>query len=224
MNILLGVTGSVAAIKLPEMVDTLGELGKVKVVATPSAIQIVDRIKNYDLWRAKGPGFSEEQQTVLREIDSIGMIKRAQVCRIIEDRDEWMWQKIGDPVLHIDLKDWADVLVIAPLTANTLAKMAYGLADSLLTCICRAWPPPRFPRDLFTPAEGGKPIVVAPAMNTDMWEHPHTMRAFKTLWGIYGENLTLVSPVEKKLACGTTGIGAMAAPHVIAEYVRKAVV
>jgi phosphopantothenoylcysteine decarboxylase len=214
MNILLGVTGSVAAIKLPEMVDSLSELGNVKVVATSSAIQIIGKIKDHYLPAHGLP-------SILRANDT----EHTRICTLIQDKDEWQWDKIGDPVLHIDLKDWADVLVIAPLTANTLAKIAYGLADNLLTCICRAWPAPQLISSLNDPLgrfEGGKPIVVAPAMNTDMWEHPHTRRAFKTLWEIYGQDFTVVQPVEKKLACGTTGIGAMAPASVIAEYVRKA--
>jgi len=50
-----------------------------------------------------------------------------------------MWKKRGDPVLHIELKKWADCLLIAPLSANTLAKLSNGLSDNLLTLICRAW-------------------------------------------------------------------------------------
>lgn len=56
------------------------------------------------------------------------------------DEDEWhAWKAIGDPVLHIDLRRWADLMVIAPLSANTLAKLAGGLCDNLLTCVVRAW-------------------------------------------------------------------------------------
>src|SRR5262245_20486764 len=68
-----------------------------------------------------------------------------------------------DPVLHIELRRWADLLVIAPLDANTLAKLAYGLSDNLLTCLYRAW-------------DRRRPIVLAPAMNTFMWENPLTDR------------------------------------------------
>lgn len=56
------------------------------------------------------------------------------------DEDEWhVWQNKGDPVLHIDLRKWADLLVIAPLSANSLAKMAQGLCDNCLTSVVRAW-------------------------------------------------------------------------------------
>ena len=56
------------------------------------------------------------------------------------DLDEWnAWTKRGDPVLHIDLRNWADILIVAPLDANTLAKIACGISDNLLTCVLRAW-------------------------------------------------------------------------------------
>ena len=56
------------------------------------------------------------------------------------DEDDWRsWKAVGDEVLHIELRRWADVLVVAPLSANTLAKVACGLCDNLLTCVVRAW-------------------------------------------------------------------------------------
>lgn len=56
------------------------------------------------------------------------------------DEEEWhQWQKKGDPVLHIELRKWADLLVVAPLSANTLAKLAQGLCDNCLTSVVRAW-------------------------------------------------------------------------------------
>src|SRR5205807_2373825 len=88
---------------------------------------------------------------------------------VIVDEDEWPGQteerRYGreDKVLHIDLRRWGDLLVIAPLDANTLAKLAAGLADNCLTCVWRAWEPSR-------------PVVLAPAMNTQMWQHPATAR------------------------------------------------
>ncbi len=56
------------------------------------------------------------------------------------DEDDWRsWKTVGDDVLHIELRRWADIMVIAPLSANTLAKVANGLCDNLLTCVVRAW-------------------------------------------------------------------------------------
>ena len=77
------------------------------------------------------------------------------------DEDEWKYEKVGDPVLHIELRKWADILLIAPMSANTLAKVAQGLSDNLVTCVARAW-------------DVSKPFVVCPAMNTQMWVHPLT--------------------------------------------------
>jgi phosphopantothenoylcysteine decarboxylase len=58
----------------------------------------------------------------------------------IGNEDDWrQWRKVGDEVLHIELRRWADALVIAPLSANSLAKLAGGMCDNLLTCIVRAW-------------------------------------------------------------------------------------
>ena len=74
----------------------------------------------------------------------------------------------GDSVLHIELRKWADILVIAPLDANTLAKLAVGLCDNCLTCVWRAWDPARA-------------VGLAPAMNTLMWEHPFTRRHLRSL-------------------------------------------
>jgi phosphopantothenoylcysteine decarboxylase len=56
------------------------------------------------------------------------------------DEAEWHeWSKVGDPVMHIELRRWADVFIIAPLSANSLAKLANGMCDNLVTCIARAW-------------------------------------------------------------------------------------
>src|SRR6185295_16400642 len=83
-------------------------------------------------------------------------------------RKEGKTFQMGQPVVHIELRRWADLFLIAPLDANTLAKLAAGLADNCLTCVWRAWDPAR-------------PIVLAPAMNTLMWEHPLTARHLRQL-------------------------------------------
>ncbi|ORE20528.1 flavo protein [Rhizopus microsporus] len=67
------------------------------------------------------------------------------------------WKKISDPILHIQLRDWADIMVIAPLDANTMGKIANGLCDNLLTCILRAW-------------NVMKPVIACPAMNTSIYQ------------------------------------------------------
>jgi phosphopantothenoylcysteine synthetase/decarboxylase len=131
-----------------------------------------------------------------------------------EHDQEWKdWRRMGDPVLHIDLRDWADVAVVAPLSAHSLAKFATGLCDDALSCAVRAWPW----------AGAGKPLVLAPAMNTGMWEHPVT-RAHLDALRSFGEHqpgaVTIVPPQVKTLACGETGDGALASVQDIVEAVQ----
>jgi phosphopantothenoylcysteine decarboxylase len=196
-NILLGVTGSVAAIRTPALVAALRQAEHdVRVVTTRHALYFFDPA----------------------ELDPVPLIR---------DEDEWpgqRWQR-DEPVLHIELRRWADLLLIAPLDANTLAKLAHGLSDNCLTCVWRAWDPAR-------------PVVLAPAMNTLMWQHPLTRRHLTLLapapppagldedtlveWlnGLRGP-LRIVPPQSKRLACGDVGIGAMAEVADIAALVRR---
>ena len=105
-------------------------------------------------------------------------------------------------------------MVIAPLSANSLAKMTMGLADNLLLSVVRAWDT----AGLIDGRNGGgkKRIVVAPAMNTAMWRHPVTRKQIRVLeedWGVGGHEdegwVEVLRPVEKELACGDVGDGAM---------------
>lgn len=112
------------------------------------------------------------------------------------DQDEWSaWTNRTDVVLHIELRRIAAALLIAPLSANTLGKIANGLCDNLLTSVVRCW-------DI-----GKKPLVVAPAMNTMMYEHPITDIQITFL----REKLLIkVLPTCcKKLMCGDEGFGAL---------------
>lgn len=178
MKILLGVTGSVAATLTPQLTRELSKLGEVQIAATRSSLYF---------WQPH----NLEQRTWLED-------------------DEWpgMGYAKEQEIPHIELRRWADILVIAPLSANTLAKMANGLADNLLTCTARAW-------------DMEKPLIIAPAMNTFMWLHPATAEHVATLKRWYGAKLTLVEPIEKKLACGDTGIGAIARIEMIVEAVGR---
>jgi phosphopantothenoylcysteine decarboxylase/phosphopantothenate--cysteine ligase len=104
---------------------------------------------------------------------------------------------------HVELGRWADVLLIAPLSCNTLAKMAQGLCDNLL---------------LATYLSAVCPVVVAPAMDEDMWHHPSTQTNLDRLIS-YGNK---VIPVEKgELASGLYGDGRMAEPETILDFLRK---
>lgn len=122
------------------------------------------------------------------------------------DEDEWtQWNELGDPVLHIELRRWADVLLIAPATADCLAKLSNGICDTLLLSVGRAW-------------DFSKPVVVAPAMNTMMWEHPTTAEHLSRLrsWGVH-----VVDPVEKRLACDDVGMGAQAPAAMIVARLEQ---
>jgi phosphopantothenoylcysteine decarboxylase len=201
-RILLGVTGSVAAIKTPELFRALRGSGhNVRIVATEPSLAFFR------------PGDLGESGVVYR------------------DADEWPtggWSR-GDPVLHIAFRDWADLLVVAPLDANTLGKFALGMCDNFLTCVIRAW-------------DFGKPIILAPAMNTRMWDHPATVRHLRmiledhgdgrrpavwtldeaaSLFATHAPRIVLVPPQSKRLACGDVGVGAMADVVGIAEEVRR---
>lgn len=99
------------------------------------------------------------------------------------------------------------MLVVAPLSANSLAKLANGLCDNLLTCIVRAWDP-------------AKPMLLAPAMNTLMWANPFTARHLNEVRSVYGAQV--IDVVSKKLACGDVGAGAMASAGTIIESVVTA--
>ncbi|MDF1762518.1 MAG: bifunctional phosphopantothenoylcysteine decarboxylase/phosphopantothenate--cysteine ligase CoaBC [Oleibacter sp.] len=103
---------------------------------------------------------------------------------------------------HIELAKWADVLVIAPASANLLARLAQGMGNDLLTTVCLA-----------TEA----PLCIAPAMNQAMWRDPMTQANLKRLQDAHGKNLTLVGPNAGEQACGDVGPGRMVEPEQIAQ-------
>ena len=193
-HLLLAASGSVATIKLPDIVNELSRYNdlSVRIIVTRSAEHFL-------------AGQSEEQPL----LDSLLQVKN--IDGIYRDDDEWdkPWIRGGN-ILHIELRRWADLLVVAPLSANSLAKITFGFADNLLLSVVRAW-------DTTGEIEGSKKkrIVVAPAMNTAMWKHPVTKKQMKVLqeeWGIGGKGdgwIEVLSPMEKKLACGDSGDGAM---------------
>lgn len=198
MNILLAGTGSVAAIKYWRLMMALQEIGEVKGVLTEKA----------EFFARK----SMTQEVLDKNLPDL----------LVTEQDEWKWNEVGDRIPHIDLKDWADILVIAPLSANTLAKMANGICDNLLTSIYRAWP-------IVGDFAAEKPIVVAPAMNTNMWHHPVTKEHIDTLLSWHNafdfsyklnSRLYMINPVESTLACGTKGMGAMAPVSHIVKVVK----
>jgi phosphopantothenoylcysteine decarboxylase/phosphopantothenate--cysteine ligase len=109
-----------------------------------------------------------------------------------------LWEEPG-VVLHVELAHWANLAVVAPATANLLAKLATGLADDLLTC---------------TLLEASCPLVVAPAMHTGMWDHPATQDNAATL---AARGVRFVGPATGALAAGDEGSGRLADPEEILE-------
>ena len=96
---------------------------------------------------------------------------------------------------HISMAKWADAVLVAPLTANTMAKLAMGLADDALTTVLLAVPK-------------ATPVLLAPAMNTAMWSHPVTQRNLGWIDAL--QRYTVIPPVSKRLACGDVGPGGLA--------------
>lgn len=209
-NIILGLTGSVASIKAEDLISSAASIPREEVDLDPNA-DIIPAIRVVATKAAKH--FFDWDMT----IENCAFCEGAGVY-FYDDEDDWReWKKVGDPVLHIELRRWADIMVVAPCSANTLAKMANGLCDDLLSCIVRAW-------DFNDPY---KRMVIAPAMNTMMWESPFTRKHLATLVELGGgtmddqNRVVIVGPVEKTLACGDVGNGAMAAPADIMKMVEK---
>ena len=100
-----------------------------------------------------------------------------------------------DPIAHITFSQSVDLLIIAPATANILAKFANGVADDFLTSTYLA---------------ANAPVLVAPAMNTMMWEHPATRRNLETL---RRDGVEIVAPDDGEMACGTIGPGRLSEPE-----------
>jgi phosphopantothenoylcysteine decarboxylase len=193
-RVLLCGTGSVATVKLPKLALALAKRGyEVRLVLTQRA-----RV------------FFEDGAAECYDAEAWAAFRAAEPpFRVLTDEDEWGgFSRVGqDEVLHVALRRWADLMLVAPLSANTLAKLAGGLCDNLLTCVARAW-------------DVRKPLLVAPAMNTHMWTHPFTARHCASLREDLGYGY--VPPVEKLLACGDRGQGAMAEVETLVEAVAAA--
>ncbi|KAK4229616.1 flavoprotein [Podospora fimiseda] len=208
-HLLLAASGSVATIKLPVIINLLSSTQNlsIRILLTSSASQFLN-------------GCTAEQPTVS------SLLSLPNVDAVYRDQDEWgpqPWVR-GRGVLHIELRRWADILVVAPLSANTLAKVVGGHSDNLLTSVIRAW-------DTDGGIDGKKKVIlVAPAMNSAMWRHPITAKQVKTLendWGVKkGEDgvvtgwFEVIRPISKTLACGDTG-GAMASAETISEIIKQ---
>ena len=171
-NILLGITGGIAAYKSASFARLLIKSGyDVRVIMTASAQAFITPLTLQAL--TGNPVHID----LLDETAELGM---------------------G----HIELAKWADLLIIAPATANTIAKLAMGIADDLLTTVCLAT---------------AAPILVAPAMNQQMWQHPSVKLNLQTLTDYDYE---IIQPASGEQACGDIGEGRLPEPEQLLEYVQ----
>ena len=164
MKVVLGVTGSIAAYKACELVRLLVKRG--------DDVHVV---------------MTEHARAFVTPLTFQTLSRNPVECDLFDDPRDW---KPG----HISLAAAADLVVVAPATANILAKMAHGIADDLLSSTLLA---------------AKAPVVVAPAMNTGMWENPATQANIAAL---AARGVRVVQPGTGDLACGTEGTGRMAEP------------
>jgi len=202
VNILLGVTGGIAAYKAVDLASKLTAAGaSVNTVMTESACRLI------------GPkSFEAVTQsavfTSLWDLDARFNLRESSV----EHRESGIRNRAGNPqggnLEHIALVDWADVVVVAPATANIVSKVANGICDDLLsTILCACWPL----------IKSGATLL-APAMNNNMWANAAVQRNVKTVKEM---GVELIGPVKGRLACGTEAIGRMAEPQDILKAIEK---
>lgn len=177
-NILLGVSGGVAAYKAVDLASKLTAAGAVvKTIMTENACQLICP-KSFEAVTGQ-PVYTNMWQT-----------------------DEQF--QIG----HVSTADWADIVVVAPATANIVGKIANGICDDLLsTTICVCWPLIKVGA-----------VLLAPAMNSNMWDNSAVQRNIETIKEM---GFHLIGPEEGRLACGTEGIGRMSEPQDILEAIEK---
>jgi len=174
-NIVLGVTGSIAAYKAAELTSLLTKQGcEVRVVLTADALRFITAV-------------------------TFKTLSRHPVVTDLYDEEEG-WQPT-----HIKLADEANMLLIAPATANTIAKLALGLANDALSCVALALNPQA-------------KILVAPAMNGKMWLHPATQQNVTTL---RTRGVEFIGPEEGSLSCGYEGLGRLWPVEKVAERVLE---
>lgn len=174
-RVLVGIGGGIAAYKVCEVISSLFKIGvEVKVILTSAAQEFITPLTVSTLSRY--PAYT----------------------------DRLFWQPIHNRPIHIDLGEWAEVLVIAPLTANTIAKLAHGLADNLLTNTVLA---------------SSCPVLLAPAMNTEMWVAQSVQRNWQQL--LSDPRYHSIGPGAGLLACDRVGAGRMAEPTEILTYIQS---
>ena len=173
-NITIAITGSIAAYKTADLVSSLKKQGHSVTVLMTQAAKAFIQPLTFQVL---------SQNTVHLDL---------------------MQEPYPDKVNHIELGKETDLFILAPATANTIAKVAYGFADNMVTATALALP-------------HYVPKLVAPAMNTKMYDHPATQANLKTIEN-YG--YTIISPRNSLLACGDTGRGALADLETILQEIK----
>ncbi|HAA27479.1 MAG TPA: bifunctional phosphopantothenoylcysteine decarboxylase/phosphopantothenate--cysteine ligase CoaBC [Cyanobacteria bacterium UBA8553] len=174
-RVLVGVGGGIAAYKVCEVISTLFKAGvQVRVILTQASQEFITPLTVTTL--SRHPAYT----------------------------DQVFWQPTQVRPVHIELGEWADVFVIAPVTANTLGKLAHGLADNLLTNTVLA---------------SKCPVLLAPAMNTEMWEQQSVQRNWDQL--LSDPRYHSVGPGAGLLACDRIGAGRMAEPSEILVSIQS---
>lgn len=172
-KILIGITGGIAAYKIPFLIRLLKKEGaEVQILLTP---------------------FAKEFVTPL----TLSTLSENPVLWEFHKRDDGSWFS------HVNLGLWADLFIVAPLTANSMGKMVTGIADNLL---------------LTTILSSRCPIIFAPAMDLDMYHHPSTQSNIKKLQS-YGYQL--IEPTEGELASGLKGMGRLEEPEIILDIIKE---
>lgn len=174
-RVLVGIGGGIAAYKVCQVISTLAKLGvEVRAILTDNAQQFITPLTITTLCRH--PAYTDDQ----------------------------FWQPIHHRPLHIELGDWAEVILLAPLTANLMAKLVYGMADNLLTSTILA---------------STSPVLLAPAMNTEMWHQQSVQRNWQLLQT--DMRYHAINPNSGILACDQVGMGRMAEPSEILAFLHS---
>jgi phosphopantothenoylcysteine decarboxylase/phosphopantothenate--cysteine ligase len=181
MRVTVGVSGGIAAYKAAELVRALQRQAlEVHVVMTEAACKFV------------------------QPLTFAALTGHKVITSLWDEWDSADGSAEQNGIEHIGEAQWADELVIAPATANILAKFAHGIADDFLSTLYLAT---------------AAPVLVAPAMNVNMWEHPATQANLETL---RARGVRVIEPGTGELACGMVGAGRMAEPEAIADAVLGA--
>jgi len=176
-KIIIGITASIAAYKIPLLVRLLKKAGaEVQIIMTPTAKDFVTPL-------------------------TLSTLSGKPVLSEMYDKQDGSWNS------HVDLGLWADLFLIAPASANTMGKMAHGIADNIL---------------LTTYLSARSPVFIAPAMDLDMYKHP-TTKSNISLLRSFGHHI--IEPTEGELASGLCGAGRMEEPEkifeIIADFFKK---